>query len=160
MTRLITALTCALLIGAATDAQAQGWKGFYLGGHLGTAMQPDDADETVTFDTNLDGTFTDTIRTGAGANAFSPGFCGGLAAGATPALGCGNDEEGIDFGGRAGYDCRRDPWSLVRSPNCRALTSSTASRRTASRPPSTRSRASSASWRAFGPASAPVATAC
>ena len=63
-----------------------------------------DADETVLFDTNLDGTFSDTVRTAAGADAFSPGFCGGIAVGSLPSAGCVEDEDGIDFGGRAGYD--------------------------------------------------------
>ena len=56
------------------------------------------------FDTNLDRAFTDTVRTATGANAFSPGFCGGLAVTAMAASGCTGDNDGIDFGGRAGYD--------------------------------------------------------
>ena len=108
--RVITPIACiALLISTPTDALAQNWKGFYVGGSIGAAMQPDDDDETVTFDTNLDGTFTDTIRTVAGANAFSPGFCGGLANGPAAAAGCADDEDGIDFGGRAGYDWQVGP---------------------------------------------------
>lgn len=67
-------------------------------------MQSEDASETVGFDTNLDGGFTDTIRTVAGVNAFSPGFCGGLAVNATAAGGCTDDSDGVDFGGRIGYD--------------------------------------------------------
>jgi outer membrane immunogenic protein len=89
---------------AASPASAQTWRGLYFGGTIGGAWQMDDADERVEFDTNLDGVFTDTVRTAAGADAFSPGFCGGIAAGTTPQLGCSEDENGIDFGGRAGYD--------------------------------------------------------
>jgi opacity protein-like surface antigen len=63
-----------------------------------------DPSETVQFDTNLDGTWTDTVRTAAGADAFSPGFCGGLAVNATVAGGCTDDEGSVEFGGRAGYD--------------------------------------------------------
>ena len=63
-----------------------------------------DADEAVAFDTNLDGGFGDTIRTAAGADAFSPGFCAGIAMGSQPAAGCTEEEDGIDFGGRVGYD--------------------------------------------------------
>jgi outer membrane immunogenic protein len=44
------------------------------------------------------------VRTGAGADAFSPGFCGGLAVNAIAASGCTSDDDGIDVGGRAGYD--------------------------------------------------------
>ena len=34
----------------------------------------------------------------------SPGFCGGIALGSLPSAGCAEDEDGIDIGGRAGYD--------------------------------------------------------
>lgn len=82
------------------------WTGGYLGGSIGTSIPRDDADaeETVLFDTNLDGTFADTVRTAAGADAFSPGFCGGIAVGSLPSAGCVDDEDGVDFGGRVGYD--------------------------------------------------------
>lgn len=102
MTRgLAAALTLAL---AAPAAAQTTWTGPYAGVHIGAGLQRDDADETVTFDTNLDGTFSDTVRTAAGANAFSPGFCSGLAMGAVPAAGCTDDENGFDIGGRVGYD--------------------------------------------------------
>ncbi len=91
----------------ASAAHAQNWKGFYVGGAIGAAMQRDDADETIEFDTNLDATFGDTIRTAAGGDAFSPGFCGGISTAATVQGGCTEDEDGIDFGGRVGYD-----WSM------------------------------------------------
>ena len=89
---------------APATAQAQNWTGAYAGVTIGAALQMDDADESVAFDTNLDGTFADTVRTVAGADAFSPGFCAGIAMGAQPAAGCSEDEDGIDFGGRVGYD--------------------------------------------------------
>ena len=89
---------------AAAQTQTQTWTGPYVGVTIGAAMQMDDADETVAFDTNLDGGFGDTIRTAAGADAFSPGFCAGIAMGAQPVAGCTEDEDGIDFGGRVGYD--------------------------------------------------------
>ncbi len=97
--------TGALALALAAPAAAQTtWTGPYVGVHIGAGLQRDDADETVTFDTDLDGTFTDTVRTAAGANAFSPGFCGGIAMGAVPSAGCTEDENGIDIGGRVGYD--------------------------------------------------------
>lgn len=37
-------------------------------------VQPADSRETILFDTNLDGTFGDTVNMAAGANAFTPGF--------------------------------------------------------------------------------------
>lgn len=97
--------TCVVIVlASAGAATAQSWNGVYVGGFIGGAVQADDASETVGFDTNLDGTFTDTIRTAAGADAFSPGFCSGLAVNATAAGGCTDDENGIDVGGRVGYD--------------------------------------------------------
>lgn len=94
----------ALALSSAVPAGAQTWTGGYLGGSIGAGIQRADAEETVLFDTNLDGTFSDTVRTAAGADAFSPGFCGGIAVGSLPSAGCVEDEDGIDIGGRAGYD--------------------------------------------------------
>lgn len=88
----------------AGNADAQSWKGPYISGHFGKAKQKSDASETIVFDKNLDGTFGDTVTTAAGANAFSPGFCGGAANGATPTAGCTDDENGLDYGARLGYD--------------------------------------------------------
>jgi outer membrane immunogenic protein len=84
---------------------AQSWDGAYVGGFIGAGLQANDRSETVRFDTNLDGGFSDTVRTVAGVDAFSPGFCGGLANTTTPSGGCADDDmRRIDFGGRAGYD--------------------------------------------------------
>jgi outer membrane immunogenic protein len=99
-------LTCAaaLLSGIAAPALAQSddWTGFYAGGRLGYTVQPEDKDEIVQFDTNLDGSFGDTVSTVTGANAFSPGFCGGAAVSAT-AKGC-SDRDGTEWAVHAGYD--------------------------------------------------------
>jgi outer membrane immunogenic protein len=95
------------MLPGAGSAGAQDWRGPYVGGSLGAGLQRRDATETVKFDTNLDGAFTDTVRTAAGADAFSPGFCGGLAVNATAAGGCSSDSDGMDVGGRAGYDWQR-----------------------------------------------------
>lgn len=105
MRLLVIAAACAaaIMTGASTAA-AQDWTGLYVGGSIGVGVQSEDAGETVRFDTNLDGGFGDTIRTVAGADAFSTGFCGGLAVNATAAGGCTDDEDGLDVGGRAGYD--------------------------------------------------------
>jgi outer membrane immunogenic protein len=89
----------------ATRAEAQSWTGLYVGGSAGGGFLKKQPSETVLFDTNLDGVFTDTVRTSGGANAFSPGFCGGTAINATAAAGCTEDETtGLDFSGRLGYD--------------------------------------------------------
>jgi opacity protein-like surface antigen len=80
------------------------WTGFYLGGYVGAVSSPDDANDRILFDTNLDGNFNDTVRTSAGADAFSPGFCDGSAVFRTPADGCNNNGGGAEWGVRAGYD--------------------------------------------------------
>lgn len=104
--RLAVLTTAALLtVSAAADAQT---RGFYLGGFAGALFQNADPDETVDFDTDLDEEFGDTVRTLAGADAFSPGFCAGLATGPTPSSTCEDDEDGFVLGGRAGYDWQRD----------------------------------------------------
>lgn len=92
------------LFGGVSSAEAQSWTGFYLGGTAGAGFQRADDSEKVRFDTNLDGSFGDSIRTVAGADAFGPGFCGGLAVDRAAAAGCTEDEDGLDFGGRLGYD--------------------------------------------------------
>jgi len=99
------ALTLALLA-AATPACAQSgdWRGAYAGFHLGMAGQPGSDDETIRFDRDLDTNFGDTVTTSTGADAFAPGFCGGAANGPTPASGCRDDDDGTDWGFRAGYD--------------------------------------------------------
>lgn len=102
---IAAALAGATLL--ATPAMAQtteDWTGFYVGGHLGYGFQPNDDGETIEFDTNLDGTFTDNVNTTTGANAFSPGFCGGAANDRTPADGCDDDRDGVEFGVHAGFD--------------------------------------------------------
>jgi outer membrane immunogenic protein len=101
------ALAGVFVAGTVSAASAQSWTGPYLAVTIGAGIQMDDADEVVTFDTNLDGMFEDRVRTIAGADAFSPGFCAGIANGPTPAAGCAEDEGGIDIGGRAGYDWQR-----------------------------------------------------
>ena len=102
---IAVAVLCAVgVLGSTSYAEAQSWSGLYIGGSIGGGLQKKNASETVRFDTNLDGTFMDTVRTVAGVDAFSPGFCGGLAVGPMASAGCVDDEDGIDFGGRVGYD--------------------------------------------------------
>jgi outer membrane immunogenic protein len=99
----------AVLLGgvAATPAAAQtagDWSGVYVGGRVGYSFQPSDNNETILFDTNLDGQFGDQVTTAAGANAFSTGFCGGAATSAAAGTGCSDDEDGVDFAVHAGID--------------------------------------------------------
>ena len=106
-----TMLCAAAAIGAltaASAAQAQtagDWTGPYIGGVAGYGWQAEnDGDESIVFDTNLDGTYGDTVRTGTGADAFAAGFCDGQTFNPTRAGGCGGDEGGPEFGARMGYD--------------------------------------------------------
>lgn len=102
-------ISAALLTGAAAMApsafaQTTDWTGLYVGVQAGLAKEVGKTDR-VAFDTNRDGNFNDTVRTAAGADAFSPGFCQGAAIGATAAQGCrlGTDEN-LGYGIKAGYD--------------------------------------------------------
>lgn len=100
----VIATTLAAAPAVAQDADASDWTGPYAGVRLGYAFNPKNDVQTVVFDTNLDGTFGDTVRTSAGADAFSPGFCPGGAGGATPATGCNDDRDGYDMSAHVGFD--------------------------------------------------------
>ena len=102
------AAAAAILVSpAAGSAQDKPWQGAYLSVNGGYGFQPDDASETIRFDKDLDGQFSDTVTNVAGANAFAPGFCGGAANTPRPEGGCTQDEDGADFGGRLGYDWQK-----------------------------------------------------
>ncbi len=102
------AIGIALLATSALPASAQSsndqWGGFYIGGQVGGSEPSSDSGSRILFDTNLDGNFGDTVRTAAGADAFSPGFCDGAAFGRTPGAGCARDKGGAEAGVRAGFD--------------------------------------------------------
>ena len=113
-------MTMAALAGAATstfltlpaaaqDAPRAPFSGVYVGGSVGYDAQPNDGGSSILFDKNLDGNFGDTVRTAAGGNAFSPGFCKGAARGNAPAAGCRNDKDGVAYYGRVGFDLQRGP---------------------------------------------------
>ena len=112
-TLLATAAIGALFAtaGIAPAFAQDAWTGGYVGGHVGVAMEPDDAGrDRILFDTDLDGQFGDTVRTVAGADAFSPGFCNGAARTQVPAGGCSENDGGADWGVRAGYDWQAGNW--------------------------------------------------
>ena len=73
-------------------------------------QDPDDGGDSILFDRNLDGDYGDTVLTSGGANAFSPGFCDGVAQGPTPADGCSGNDGGSEYGARAGYDWQSGDW--------------------------------------------------
>jgi outer membrane immunogenic protein len=107
---LAGALLAALALPAAAQS-ADTWTGGYIGGHIGLAQKPDDSgSDRFLFDTDLDGRFGDTVRTSAGADAFSPGFCNGAARERTPAGGCSPNFGGADWGIRGGYDWQAGQW--------------------------------------------------
>ncbi|MBV2147335.1 outer membrane beta-barrel protein [Sphingobium sp. AS12] len=100
--------TLALVL-AATPALAQDsgtvdWTGPYVGGSFGYNWQKSDQGEHLRFDTDADGDYDDVVTTTTGANAFSPGTCGGAARGATPVQGCDDDKDAIGWMGHVGYD--------------------------------------------------------
>jgi outer membrane immunogenic protein len=111
MNRILLGAAAALAITTPAVAQddeqpTSPFEGFYVGGTFGLDATANDDDGGVVFDTNRDGTFGDTVTTTTGANAFSPGFCGGAAAGRAPANTCGDDADDIAYSIRAGYDTR------------------------------------------------------
>ena len=104
---LATAAAVALTMtaGSASAAEDGSWTGFYVGVSAGLADRAESSGETIAFDTNLDGTYGDTVRNAAGADAFSTGFCGGsFNTNAAPG-GCRKDDDtDIEIAVRAGYD--------------------------------------------------------
>ena len=85
------------------------WSGAYVGGTLSGNKLSHHSD-TLTFDTNLDGTYGDTVNTYGHMNAFAPGFCQGSPSGATMADGCRKTDSKTGIGVRAGYDWQTDAW--------------------------------------------------
>ena len=118
-----------ITIGGTAQAQTS-WTGPYIGGHLGEALQRRGGDEALVFDKNLDGTFGDTVQTSAGANAFGPGFCRGVALSGTASAGCARDDNNsFDGGLRAGYDWQTGRWvvgALVEVSSTKLTDSATA----------------------------------
>lgn len=116
----VSAAVAALLLSAPAFAQDEGssssgadsnagsWTGPYVGGSLGYSWQPNygrDRNETMVFDTDGDGNFNNGVSTVATTDAFAPGFCRGVANGATRADGCRGDNDGrVGWSLHAGYD--------------------------------------------------------
>lgn len=101
----VIAFALAAAPAVAQDAEIEGdYSGVYVGGSIGIGAQGNDRGSSILFDTDRDGEFGDTVRTGTGADAFSPGFCPGRAAGTRPADGCDDDSDGLDYFGHVGAD--------------------------------------------------------
>jgi outer membrane immunogenic protein len=97
----LAALTCS----TAAFAQQEGryFDGFYISGAVGTEFAEDSSADSIAFDTNRDGTFDNTVRTGTGANAFAPGFCAGSANAAASAT-CRGNGQNEGYAVRIGVD--------------------------------------------------------
>ena len=112
MTNLkFTLLAAGAAMVLATPAMAQDttpefFNGIYVAGGISLDAQSNDRGDTLTFDTDRDGSFNNTVRTVGGADAFSPGFCNGAARGPTVGEGCVSDADDIGYFGRVGYDTR------------------------------------------------------
>lgn len=91
---------------AAQSADPAYFNGVYIGGTFALDSTANDDNGGIEFDTDRDGTFNNTVRTATGANAFSPGFCGGSAYGRAPEAGCDDDKDDIAYSIRAGVDQR------------------------------------------------------
>lgn len=108
----ITLTAAAMLAGTiATPALAQDttpefFNGLYVGGTLSSDSQTNDRGDTLVFDTNRDGAYDNTVRTVAGADAFSPGFCAGSANSNVAAAGCSSDQSDFGYSARIGADNR------------------------------------------------------
>ncbi len=107
---LITATAAAFLAvpAAAQDdtAPADPFNGVYVGGTFGLDATANRDSGGFVFDTNRDGSYDNTVNTALGANAFSPGFCGGRANAATGTGGCRDDDDSYAYSVRAGFDKR------------------------------------------------------
>lgn len=106
----LLAASAATLLAVPAMAQdnrdiSQDFNGPYISVGGGGTLQGNDRGETLVFDTDLDGTYGDSVNTPGGANAFAPGFCNGAATGTANAA-CRNDKDGAEYFARLGYDRR------------------------------------------------------
>ena len=95
----------ALTLSTAAFAQGEDryFDGVYISGAVGTEFVQDDASDSIQFDTNRDGSFNDTVRTGTGADAFAPGFCAGSSTSAANAT-CRGSRQTEGYAVRIGVD--------------------------------------------------------
>ncbi|MCP3728852.1 porin family protein [Sphingomonas sp. MG17] len=105
----LAALTIAAAPAFAQDGAGE-FDGPYVGASVGYGFQSDDSGEGVLFDRGFNGSL-DTITTAAGANAFSPGFCGGAATSSANTA-CTKDKDGVEYHFRAGWDAQSGNWVI------------------------------------------------
>lgn len=113
ITGAVTALAMGAMPAAAQETSPEYFNGIYIGGAGGFDVQSNDGGDTLTFDTNQDGTFGDTVNTIGDTDAFSPGFCNGRAIGSTAAAGCTSDDDDWGYAARIGFDKRMSGGPLV-----------------------------------------------
>lgn len=101
--RNLALATIATAMMASPAAAEDEFDGVYGGVSVGYDFQAGDDDEFISFDRGSNGSFGETVTTAAGADAFSPGFCGGEAT-STANTNCIPDSDGVAFHGRIGYD--------------------------------------------------------
>lgn len=105
MRNLLLATASLALVAGAAQAQDASWTGAYVGVSAGLADRKESGGESIGFDKNLDGTYGETVTTAAGANAFSPGFCGGTYITNAATGGCRKDDDtDVELSARIGYD--------------------------------------------------------
>jgi len=93
---------------ADTGDRATHFNGLYIGAGGGYNAQSADNRSDVVFDTDRNGNYDNTVLTGAGGNAFAPGFCSGYPNGGSrvAADGCKGDKDRGEYFARVGYDRR------------------------------------------------------
>ena len=109
--RTYPAMLAIVFAGLATPALADQFPGEYNGPYIAVSGGFSGHDghnaDSVVFDTNKDGKYDDTVRTSSGANAFSPGFCGGSSTlNAQTTTPCTPDHDAAEYAVRLGYDAR------------------------------------------------------
>ncbi len=113
----VTSAVALFVAAASNPALAQGttsdgfnrdahFDGPYVSAFVGWGAQSNDIGDVIGFDNDRDGINDDIVATAGGANAFAPGFCNGEALTTSPAGGCRNDADGLEYGIRAGWDKR------------------------------------------------------
>lgn len=109
---ILTTSAVAVVAAIAQPAMAQDdgpyFEGLYVSGAVGLDTQASNS-RKLTFDTDLNGTYGDVVRTSTGVAAFTPGYCRGAAITNRPLGGCVSDEEDLGYALRVGYDFRDGP---------------------------------------------------
>lgn len=107
-----TALATIATPAFAQDELRNDYTGFYIAGSIGAAVQNNDKNDTVLFDTNRDGDFDNTVRNAGGVNVFGPvaapgasgGFCSGAGLSNRLSGGCSDDDDDQEYAVKIGYD--------------------------------------------------------